>query len=218
MNLPVTQIAKWSRVLLIDGDNTSPTQVECIASPVDTIIIVDNNAESRSRWEQLLKSHAGANYFGVDKMPQATDLALAFAAGELLARKPDTQALPWLICSHDRDFHTLAQCLALHGVEKCVQVFVQPTRVKHKPAGPKSASNTKRQPQAVPTPGEWLDGLIRAQGGYPFMLSKVPALVKQQASSHPEAQKTLLGEGKLSSKLKGLGFAGTSTCLTGFEP
>ena len=106
-----SNINPWSRVVLVDGDNTGPEQLSCIVVPTDTLIIVDNNAGAAQRWEELLQRSHHARYQAVEKMPQATDLAMALLAGELAGQHPETRNYPWLICSRDRDFQTLAQCL-----------------------------------------------------------------------------------------------------------
>lgn len=201
------------RVFLVDGDNTSPAQVACLVTPMDIVLVADNGQASAERWNDLFGTVTEARLLVVERQPQAADMSLAFAAGELVARRPKMRNAPWIICSRDHDFQALASCLVQYGVKHCVQVAIQPTKVCTKPTPAKALPSTKNTPklskskatQRVPV-GQWLHNILKENGGYPFPITNVNPLVKSRLKERPDAEESLLKKGKMTKKLTTLGF------------
>lgn len=213
-----SNLADWARVLLVDGDNTSPAQIACLVTPMDIVIIADNGQAKAERWNDLFGRVTEARLLVVEKQPQAADMSLAFAAGELVARRPKMRNAPWLICSRDHDFQTLASCLAQYGVNQCVQLAIQPTKaIPSTKVAPSQARAKITAPQQV-TVGQWLHTILKKNGGYPFPINKVNPLVKSHLAEHADAKTSLLKDGKMTNKLTSIGFVCKADNVVAYQP
>lgn len=207
----------WERVFLVDGDNTSPAQVACLVTPMDIVLVADNGQASAERWNDLFGTVTEARLLVVEKQPQAADMSLAFAAGELVARRPKMRNAPWVICSRDHDFQVLASCLVQYGVSECVQVAIQPTKATApaKQASPPAKTKTYSARVSV---GQWLDELIKKNGGYPFLINRVNPTAKANLIGCPDVQGLLHGKGKMTKKLTDMGFVCKADSLQAYRP
>ncbi|MBE0465406.1 hypothetical protein, partial [Halomonas colorata] len=114
-----------TRVVVIDADAISPVQAAPLMVPSDKVLVATNNRDVIPDWKKQVGSRSQYRLEIVSpRVPQAADMALAFIAGEWVAREPSLLALPWLLVSRDRDISALASCLLARGVACVSQVHV----------------------------------------------------------------------------------------------
>lgn len=113
------------RVIIIDGDSVSSKRIKPLLLPADTVVAACNTKSQVPVWVSLLSQYACYQVESTSNgIKQSADMALAFASGEILVKKPHLKNAAWVVFSKDKDFHALSACLASRGVTSISQVHV----------------------------------------------------------------------------------------------
>ncbi|MFY0990951.1 hypothetical protein [Halomonas sp. C05BenzN] len=198
------------RVLIVNADcYRSPRVLDLLGLRNDHVVVC-GQLTSMHRWGHYQHPQATLQCLVAPEEESATDTALVFHAGALLAQRPELRHVPWLVITQDQTLQALLSCLQSFRVRtlgylplhegKPASVTAYKARGRHDAAEGEGVSDlrsvdSEEQGARSSAIGRELDQFIREQGlGYPVKGTRLRRAIDDNADALSESFHQALNE------------------------
>lgn len=230
------------RVLIVNADcYRSPRVLDLLGLRNDHVVVC-GQLTSMHRWGHYQHPQATLQCLVAPEEESATDTALVFHAGALLARRPELRHVPWLVITQDQTLQALLSCLQSFRVRSLGYLPLREGRpagvTTYKPRGRHDVAeeeglgdlrsvDSEGQGARSSAIGRELDQFIRHQGlGYPVKGTRLRQAIEENAdvlsANFHKALKEVVTPGKtMTAAIRRLaklnGFATSSTKVIAYH-